>query len=588
MARYYNTVAPEFIDDFIFEPNWDLAMQAAQIQDNIAREAIQTMEIVGNPVFDYDIASEESAKRVKNYWESRIDDLAKEIGEISDPRELKRRVTKLKRELLDDYQHGEIKRITDEALAIRAQQEKIDALESIENRELFQKGIDHYRNAHGGFASDHATFEPYVVGDIKYDFETFLASPFFTQLVSDSESSEEDILRGFYKYTIGEDVDQRLREDIDKAYKSFINSVDGLEHRISFGEKYNNEFNWRDEEGNLRFDEESMLGAGYKDFLDAYSYRKTKTITKIAANDIEFKRRQLALQAANSNRGRDSNRKVQPYGAGSRNREFITNNTEWGREKKKKFFGNLQEMIENHSGTARELLENRLKTLNLGGRHNPVGIVLPNLVSVFSNPEKDIKEYEETIIDVANMIAQTDQSGIFANRFSQMMNAYESSVSTGVQSFSDYFEGLDVNIGDIEKILRENNDIKTKINRSRGAISYYNNVTQEQEVLFGSGRTGGELNVRDIISKEGDEKKILLPNGKEGTIIGAQIDHSRNTYNLNTLEKYENGETVLSDGVQTIIRATVEYDDNGEKVQSEVELYYDTWDQNLDILPHFK
>src|SRR5690242_11018857 len=100
MSRFYTAPKVEYEDDFIFQPDWELAKQAAAVQDEIAEDAISTMDLMSNPMFEFNMkASGEAALEEKMRIEEEINDIARKASSISDPRELQKLVRNKRREL---------------------------------------------------------------------------------------------------------------------------------------------------------------------------------------------------------------------------------------------------------------------------------------------------------------------------------------------------------------------------------------------------------------------------------------------------------------------------------------------------------
>ena len=88
MARYYQTTQRNFQDDFIFQPDMNLALMALQKKDNDIKEQLSTlifdMEVInGLALCDWDLASRPTEWNDWNTdYKEDADDLKKQLVSI--------------------------------------------------------------------------------------------------------------------------------------------------------------------------------------------------------------------------------------------------------------------------------------------------------------------------------------------------------------------------------------------------------------------------------------------------------------------------------------------------------------------------
>ena len=68
MGRFYRTAQPEFIDNFIYQPPWELINQVMSTKQQGYENAMQTTELVRNMADIKHLGFEDDrAKEIKNY-----------------------------------------------------------------------------------------------------------------------------------------------------------------------------------------------------------------------------------------------------------------------------------------------------------------------------------------------------------------------------------------------------------------------------------------------------------------------------------------------------------------------------------------
>lgn len=115
MARFYQTASPEYLDNIIYQPPWELMNQALATKQFKHEQALATTEALNGLLQINHLNSEEENENVSNivnYYESEINDLANKImmnpGKESD---YTREISRLQKEISQDRQTGDIYKI---------------------------------------------------------------------------------------------------------------------------------------------------------------------------------------------------------------------------------------------------------------------------------------------------------------------------------------------------------------------------------------------------------------------------------------------------------------------------------------------
>lgn len=121
MAQGYRTAQPQFIDDIIYQPPWELIMQAGAMKQKQYDESLEQAELLGGLLkFDYvkDEVETSNVNMEKQYWESKIEDLTDEIKTSGDYRKAMPKIREIQKEITKSMESGNIYKFTQNA-AIR-------------------------------------------------------------------------------------------------------------------------------------------------------------------------------------------------------------------------------------------------------------------------------------------------------------------------------------------------------------------------------------------------------------------------------------------------------------------------------------
>ena len=116
MGRFYKTAQPEFIDNFIYQPPWQLMDQVMATKQQGYDNAIAQTELFKNLDIRHRDTEEENqnVKEIKEYWNAKADEIARKIKEDQDPDSYLKYTEDLKqlgRQLKSDYTEGNISKI---------------------------------------------------------------------------------------------------------------------------------------------------------------------------------------------------------------------------------------------------------------------------------------------------------------------------------------------------------------------------------------------------------------------------------------------------------------------------------------------
>lgn len=113
MGRFYKTAQPEFIDNFIYQPPWQLMNQVMATKQQGYDNAMQSTELIRNMLDIKHLGFEDDrVKELKEYYNGKIDELATQLAKNPDEyNKIMPVVKNLARELDTDRKEGNISKI---------------------------------------------------------------------------------------------------------------------------------------------------------------------------------------------------------------------------------------------------------------------------------------------------------------------------------------------------------------------------------------------------------------------------------------------------------------------------------------------
>jgi hypothetical protein len=118
MARFYKTAKPEFIEDIIYQPPWELIQQAGEYKQTQYDNALaQTEMLNGLLKINYidEEGENEKVQQERQYWESQIDDITNQIRTTGDYRKLMPKVREVQKGIMNSMTEGNISKFTQSA-----------------------------------------------------------------------------------------------------------------------------------------------------------------------------------------------------------------------------------------------------------------------------------------------------------------------------------------------------------------------------------------------------------------------------------------------------------------------------------------
>lgn len=298
MSRFYQTTQRNFVDDFIFEPDMELAKEALIKKDNDVKAQIAVMDLFENLPIDYwEEADGENAARIKNEYADRVAEVASQMQkDITNTGSNQRLINSLRRDIAHDWEFGDISKIQKNAQAYREFDERLKALPNPADRDAYRKQIQNYIESTGGRGALENVFKPDELFNSRNIMTEFTDSSLFKSLNPDEKSSQITNEGGRWMVTNSSGKTELSQSKIGQAFKAFLEGENlggyGDSRQKYFGEQ------WKDENGNLRMDQGSYLGDLMAQGIPALAYSKSTTGRSLETNQYAFANHNAALQEA--------------------------------------------------------------------------------------------------------------------------------------------------------------------------------------------------------------------------------------------------------------------------------------------------
>ena len=302
MARYYQTTQRNFQDDFIFQPDMNLALMALQKKDNDIKEQLSTLDLFENLPVDYwKDADQENVKAIKESYANKVADIAASMqGDITNTGASKRAINNLRREIENDYEFGQIRDIQENARTYKEFDAMLKSMPNPADREGYKKMVQNYLDSAQGKGALSSVFKPEELYNSQDYWAGFLNSNNFKALQPDEKASQMTREGGKWLVTEGNQKVELSKSKIGQAFKAYIDGNNlqgyGKSRQNYFGEQ------WLDEQGNIRMDDNSYLGQIMANGIPSLAYSKNSVSRGLQADPYSMLGAQEAMQIRSENR----------------------------------------------------------------------------------------------------------------------------------------------------------------------------------------------------------------------------------------------------------------------------------------------
>lgn len=259
MARFFKTARPELVEDFLFQPDWDLAAAALQKQDEKVEGVLQERDFLGNPMFEYwDDADQEGVKTLKAQYNDRADQITGQLQSLKDINKVRKDLNQFKKDTMYDFEFGDVSKYVKNNENYKAWKTKLDAMPDSKDKVRYQAAIDNYLKGSEGAGALKEIFDGPELFNSRYAWNEFMASPLKQNMAASSSSYDNTTPTGLYLKQVAGSSSEISKERIEAGFKQYVEENFSKEYAMD-QEKYGGT-KLLDAEGNFDFSEGSYLG----------------------------------------------------------------------------------------------------------------------------------------------------------------------------------------------------------------------------------------------------------------------------------------------------------------------------------------
>lgn len=278
MARFFQTADPNFVDDFIFQPNWDMAAMALQKKDADIQEQLDTLSLFDSLPIDYWKEVDSGlAQQVQDEYSRRVDDITKQMqGNLMDTGRNRQLLNQLRRDVQKDFNTGTLSKLQANAEAARKFDESLSTITDPTLRQAYKtKLVQDYKNRVGEQGAGAELFNPGELLDRRDIIGEWTESAAFKALQPDLQNTSITRDGGRWLVTEGTQTKELSESKIGKNLAGWL----GSQNIGPYAEVMQNYLGeqWLDENGNIRTDSGSFIGNALENLIPSLAYNQTTT-----------------------------------------------------------------------------------------------------------------------------------------------------------------------------------------------------------------------------------------------------------------------------------------------------------------------
>ena len=285
MARFFQTADPNFVDDFIFQPNWDMAAMALQKKDADIQDQLDTLSLFDSLPIDYWKEVDSGlAQQVQDEYSRRVDDITKQMqGNLMDTGRNRQLLNQLRRDVQKDFNTGTLSKLQANAEAARKFDQSLSTITDPTLRQAYKtKLVQDYKNRVGEQGAGAELFNPGELIDRRDIIGEWTESAAFKALQPDLQKTSIKRDGGRWLVTEGTETKELSQSKLGKNLAGWI----GSQNIGPYAETMQNYLGeqWLDENGNIRTDSGSFIGNALENLIPSLAYKQTASSKDLEAS----------------------------------------------------------------------------------------------------------------------------------------------------------------------------------------------------------------------------------------------------------------------------------------------------------------
>lgn len=278
MARFFQTADPNFVDDFIFQPNWDMAAMVLQKKDADIQDQLDTLSLFDSLPIDYWKEVDSGlAQQVQDDYSRRVDDITKQMqGNLMDTGRNRQLLNQLRRDVQKDFNTGTLSRLQANAEAARKFDQSLSTITDPTLRQAYKtKLVQDYKSRVGEQGAGAELFNPGELIDRRDIIGEWTESAAFKALQPDLQNTS--ITRDGGRWLVTDETGTKELSQ-SKLAQNLAGWIGG-QNIGPYAQTMQNYLGeqWLDENGNIRTDSGSFIGNALENLIPSLAYKQTTT-----------------------------------------------------------------------------------------------------------------------------------------------------------------------------------------------------------------------------------------------------------------------------------------------------------------------
>lgn len=285
MGRFFQTAPTQFVEDYIYQPPWELMDKVAAIKQAEYDSVAQKTDLLNNALLqikhlngETDVAN---VKEIQRYYNDQINQITEHArNNPQDAAALQRNIDKLQKEMLQDFTAGNISKIQGSYNAYEQFKKDNEQLKK-DNPSRYAAGEKYYLGQYaeaGGDSLNRQFKGELITKDI--DYEAIRKS--LSELKANKiKSTKQTPSGGLYMVETENGLEEMSKERMNGWMLSQILTPENLAS-LSQSERYGLG-TYRDDEGHIDYDNGSLF-APLRGFAEAGNYKQIEESLKYSAN----------------------------------------------------------------------------------------------------------------------------------------------------------------------------------------------------------------------------------------------------------------------------------------------------------------
>lgn len=273
MGRFYTPVQPEYVDNFIYTPPWEMAAFATKRMEEPISNKLQILNLMNNvPIEFWDDYDKETVKEIKEGISSDVDEMVENLRQdVLNPRN-RNAIGKYQSDLLQRFETGDIANVIKTARNKAELDKRLEKMTPYEQDMIRKNLIQKAAEESEGRGSKTKVFDPGTIYEHRNLDQEFIKEMLATGVIKPDYVETVEVSPGKYIHKVKEGVGGLTEEKLKNAFTTWVSSKEDLQSYHDFakniyGQNYfseTGELDWR-AGSTLDKDLQTVLQAQYKD-----------------------------------------------------------------------------------------------------------------------------------------------------------------------------------------------------------------------------------------------------------------------------------------------------------------------------------